>query len=49
MDLQTIIVGIVIALAFAWVIRKVVRSFSGCDTSYCTDCEKKGCPYRRKK
>ena len=49
MDLQTIIVGIVIALVFAWVIRKVVRSLSGCDTSYCTDCDKDECPYRRKK
>ena len=49
MDLQTIIVGIVIFIAFVWIIRKAVRSFLGCDTSYCTDCEKEECSYRRKK
>ena len=48
MKLQVVIVAVVVALAFAWVVRSFVRTFSSRRRSHCASCDDEYCPYRRK-
>ncbi|MBP3289645.1 MAG: FeoB-associated Cys-rich membrane protein [Alistipes sp.] len=48
MEFQIIIVAVVVALAFAWVVRGVVRAFGSRRRNQCASCDDECCPYRRK-
>lgn len=48
MEMQVIIVAVVVALAFVWVVRGVVRSFSSRRRNHCASCNDEDCPFRKK-